>query len=136
VTTSLPIAMKMCGCPCCCCASTPATLAGTQALAQIAWQFVASLVPVSAAAAVLARSLQLAFDGAAQLNVPGLTLPYAAWVPEASAIPVDQGTSTPGATVTPAKLALLVPLTRETIDHSNAEQMVRQVLAESRKRAA
>jgi hypothetical protein len=112
-------------------ASSPTTLAGTQALAQFSWQFVESLVPVSAAAAVLARSLRLSFDGAAQINVPALTLPYAGWVGEGAPIAVDQGTSSPGAVVTPSKLAVIFTLTRETVDHSNAEMMTRMVLTEN-----
>jgi hypothetical protein len=112
-------------------ASSPATLATTPALAEIAWHFVASLVPVSAAAALIARSLQLAFDRAAQLNVPALTLPYAAFVGDGAPIPVAQGTSQPGAVVTPAKLAMILPLTNELVNYSNAEQMMRQVLLEN-----
>src|SRR5579871_5029654 len=40
---------------------SPTTLAGSAALAQLTLHFIASLVPVSAAAAVIARSLQLSF---------------------------------------------------------------------------
>jgi hypothetical protein len=75
--------------------------------------------------------LQLSFDGAAQINVPALTLPYAEFLGEGQAIPIVQGTSSPGAVVVPAKIGLSVPLTNEMINHSNAEQMVRMVLAEN-----
>jgi hypothetical protein len=112
-------------------ASTPASLANTTALQQVAPHFVASLVPVSAAAAVIARSLQLSFDGAAQIGVPALMLPSAAFVGDGMSIPVAQGTSSPGAVITPAKLAAIIPLTNEMINHSNGEQMVRQVLVEN-----
>ena len=112
-------------------ASTPASLANTAPLQQLAWHFVASLVPVSAAAAVIARSLQLSFDGVAQINVPSLTLPYATWLGEGMPIPTVQGSSAPGATVEPYKLAVIVGLSNEMIRHSNAEAMVRMVLAEN-----
>ena len=112
-------------------ASTPATLADTAALQQVALYFVASLVPVSAAAAVIARSLQLSFDRAAQISVPALTLPNAAWLGEGQAIPVVEGTSTRGALIDPYKLGVIVPLTGEMVRYSNAEAIVRQVLLEN-----
>jgi hypothetical protein len=93
--------------------------------------FVASLVPVSAAAAVIARSLRLAFDGAAQIGVPALTLPAAQWIGEGHPIPVSQGTTSPGAVIVPHKLAVLIALTGEMIRHTNAEALVRQVLIEA-----
>ncbi len=112
-------------------AASPASLANAPALAHMAWQFVASLIPVSAAAAVIGQSLKLEFDGSAQINVPGLTLPSASWVGEGGSIPVLQGTSSPGGVVLPSKLASIIPLTNEMINHSNGEQMVRQVLIEN-----
>jgi hypothetical protein len=112
-------------------ATTPTTFAGATALHQIALHFVASLVPVSAAAAVIARSLQLTFDQAAQLSVPALTLPHAAWLGEGLPIPVVQGTSSAGALVDPYKLVMIAALTGEMVRHSSAEQMVRQVLIEN-----
>lgn len=112
-------------------ATTPATLADTTALHQIALYFVASLIPVSAAAAVIARSLQLSFDRAAQISVPALTLPHAAWLGEGAPLPVVQGTSSPGALIDPYKLGVIVPLTDTMIRYSNAEAIVRQVLLEN-----
>jgi hypothetical protein len=112
-------------------ASAPTTLANTAALQSVAMHFVASLVPVSAAAAVIARSLQLSFDHAAQISVPALTLPNAAWLGETSPIPVTQGTSSPGAVLVPYKLATMVVLTGEMIRNANADAMVRQVLLEN-----
>jgi len=60
-------------------ATSPTTLSDTPALAQVAMHFIASLVPISAAAAVIARSLQLSFDNAAQISVPSVSLPAAAF---------------------------------------------------------
>jgi hypothetical protein len=111
--------------------TTPASTTDAGALMQIALHFVASLVPVSAAAAVIARSLQLSFDSAGQISVPNLTLPNAAWVGEGQAIPVVEGTSSAGSLIVPHKLAVIVPLTGEMIRNSNAERIVRQVLLEN-----
>ena len=41
------------------------------------------------------------------------------------------GTTSPGATISPAKLATIVPLSGEIVRNSNAEAMVRQLLAEN-----
>jgi hypothetical protein len=109
----------------------PTTTADAVALQQIVVHFVASLTPVSAAAAVLARSLQLSFDGASQIRIPSLVLPNAAWLAEGGPIPISQGVSTPGAAIEPYKLASAFVLTGELIRNSNAESLVRQVLLEN-----
>lgn len=106
-------------------------LSDITALQTVAVQFVASLVPVSAAAAILATSLKLSFDGNAQISVPSLTLPHAAWVSENAAIPCLQGTSSPGAMIEPHKVAALLSLSGELIRGSNAEAVMRQLLLES-----
>jgi hypothetical protein len=46
--------------------------------------FLPSLVPVSAAAAVLDQSVQLTFDGAASVSVPAVSIPSAASSAKAS----------------------------------------------------
>ncbi len=112
-------------------AQAPTSLANAQALRHVAVQFLASLTPISAAAAVIARSLQLAFDHAVQLSIPALTLPHAAWVGEGAPIPVVQGTASAGPTIDGYKLATIVPLTGEMIRNSNAEAFVRQALLEN-----
>ena len=114
-------------------AQPPTTTTSALALRQIAMHFVASLVPVSAAAAVISRSLQLNFDQAGQISVPALTLPHAAWVGESMPIPVVQGTTTPGALLDLYKLATIVSLSGEMIRNANAEAFVRQVLIEIRR---
>ena len=111
--------------------SSPTTIADAQALAVTTVYFVASLLPVSAAAAVIAKSLQLSFDNAAHLTIPSLTLPKASFVGEGAAIPVVQGASSPGVTVEPYKLATMLVLTSELVRHSNAEAVMRQVLLEN-----
>jgi hypothetical protein len=114
-------------------AVTQTTLANAQVLQQVGLAFVASLTPVSAAAQIIARSLQLTFEGNARISVPSLTLPHAAWLGEGAPIPVVEGTSSPGTMVDPYKLAMLTALTNEMIRPSanNAETMVRQVLLEN-----
>jgi hypothetical protein len=90
--------------------------------------FAEALVPVSASAALIARSLQLEFDHNAEIRVPGLTLPHAAFIGEGAAIPVVQGTSAIDAVLDPYKLMTIVHLTGETLRSSNAEAMVRAAL--------
>lgn len=113
-------------------AVTQTTLADTHALQQVGLAFVASLMPVSAAAAVIASSLKLDFGNNAQISVPALTLPQAVWLAEGAPIPVMKGLSTSGTLVDPYKTAMIVALTNEMIRlNGNAEAMVRQVLIEN-----
>jgi hypothetical protein len=107
-------------------ATSPATLAGTPALQQIALAFAEALVPASASAALIARSLQLEFDHNAKIRVPGLTLPHAAFIGEGAAIPVVQGTSAIDAVLDPYKLGVIVELTSEMMRSTNAEVWVRR----------
>ena len=112
-------------------AQTPTSIASSAALATTTVYFISSLVPVSAAAAVISRSLQLSFDGAAVLTIPSLTLPQASWVTEGGAIPVIQGLAAAGVSIEPYKLATMLVLTNELVRHSNAEAVMRQVLQEN-----
>jgi hypothetical protein len=75
--------------------------------------------------------LQLAFDGSASISVPGLTLPVAAWTGEGKPIPVQAGVSNASTQLTPFKLAMIVTLSNEMLLHSNAQAMIRVVLAEN-----
>lgn len=113
-------------------AVTQTTLADAEVLQQVGLAFVSSLVPVSAAAAVIASSLKLTFDSNAQISVPSLTLPHAVWLSEGQPIPVMQGLTTPGTLIDPYKVAMIVALTNEMLRlNSNAEAMVRAVLLEN-----
>ena len=109
----------------------PATLANKTALQHFLLHFVAALIATSAAAAIIARSLQLEFDGAAQIGVPALTLPTAAWLGEDTPVPIVNGTTAAGAVINPYKLGVGLVLTNEMMDHSNAEAMMRQLLIEN-----
>src|SRR5262249_3681980 len=77
-------------------ATQPASLAGNSALAQIAASFLDTLTAVSAGADLLTRGIGLNFNGAAQINVPGLTVPTADFVAEGAPIPVVQAVSSGG----------------------------------------
>jgi hypothetical protein len=111
--------------------TSPLKTSDATSLAQLALHFTTSLQPVSAAAQVFGRSLSVSFGQAAQVSVPGITLPLAAWLAEAGPIPVQQGTTTTGAVLNPYKLAMILTLTGELYRSSNAEAVFRQTLVES-----
>jgi hypothetical protein len=94
--------------------------------------YVASLGPASAASELISRSLQLSFDGAASLMVPGLTASAsgASFVLEGAPIPVRQEVVA-GPTLTPAKLGSISVFTNELARSSAIEAMVRTSMAES-----
>ena len=85
-------------------ASSPATIADTPALTQVAVAFLATLQPMSAAADLFGRGIGLSFDGSAAINLPAISLPAPAFVGEARPIPVQQATTAPGPTLSPRKL--------------------------------
>jgi hypothetical protein len=112
-------------------AMSPTSTVNAAALAHVAVSFLAALVPVSASAALIDRSLKLTFDGAASITIPSLTLPLADFVGQGKPLPVVQGTSSPGVTLSPFKLAVIVALSGEMMRNSNSEQIVRQVLLDN-----
>ena len=97
----------------------------------IAQSFLANLVPASAGAAVLARSIGLSFDGAAAISFPSLTFAPIGFVGESQPFPVVQGASPVSAQMHPAKLGVITSLTSEMLFSVNAETLVRQALSES-----
>jgi hypothetical protein len=109
---------------------TPTSTTNAPALARVAYAFVDALVPVSAAAALVARSLQLTFDGAASISVPSLALPLADFIGQDKPIPAVDGTSGT-ISLEPHKLATDVVLSGEMMRNSNAEAIVRQVLLDN-----
>jgi hypothetical protein len=112
-------------------AMTPTSTTNAAALIRVAYAFVDALIPLSAAAALISRSLQLSFDGAASISLPSLALPQADFVAQGKPIPVVQGTSSAGVTLEPHKLASIVPLSGEMLRNSNSEQIVRAVLMDN-----
>jgi hypothetical protein len=112
-------------------AVSPTSVAGTPALSAIAVALLETLIPQSAGAALLARGLGLNFDGAAQINVPGVTtLPVCDFVGEGAPIPVVMAPAA-GPSLTPHKIAVITTLTNELLRSSNAEDLLRQVLLEA-----
>jgi hypothetical protein len=109
----------------------PTRIQDAQALAQVRVHFLPSLVPASAAAAILSAAIGFSFDGVAQISVPSMSIPTAGFIGEGQAIPVLDGTTSANVPLTPSKLAALITLTREMIEGADAESAVRQVLLEN-----
>jgi hypothetical protein len=112
-------------------AVSPHTIASTPELSHIVVAFLDALVPLSAGADLLQRGIQLNFNGAAQITVPNIAIPNAKFVAEATPIAVVAGTTAPGPSLTPHKLATITTLTSEMMNSGNAETLVRQALIES-----
>src|SRR5262249_46280359 len=91
------------------------------------------LGPASAGSELLRRGTVLAFDGAAKITVPGITAvaTNASFVGQAAPIPVRQLTVGAGASLEPHKFASIITLSREMIESSNAEQLVRLAMVDS-----
>ena len=112
------------------------TSASAGILAQTALaDFISTLGPASAGAAILGRGIQLSFDRAGAIIVPGLAsaAANASFVQEGAAIPVRQLATSSSATLAPRKFGTICVFDREIFEHSvpNIETLVRQVLAES-----
>jgi hypothetical protein len=112
-------------------ATSPATVAGNPALAHVVAAFLDALVPLSAGADLLRRCIGLNFNGAAQINVPAISIPIADFVAEQAPIPVVQAVTSAGPTLLPHKLSAITSLSGEMIRNSNAETLVRAVLLEA-----
>jgi hypothetical protein len=119
-------------------ASIPATVstsawASTFAETALA-DFVISMGPASAAAALLARGLQLNFDSRAAIMVPGILSAAAnvGFVQEGAPIPVRQF-SIAGPTLSPRKFAVISTFLSTIFDYSTPtiESLVRDVLTQS-----
>jgi hypothetical protein len=110
------------------------TTASAAALVQqIIPSFIASLTPVSAAAALLDKSLALRFGPEAGLiHVPRISPPAATFVGEGKPIPLAAGLIT-GPILEPKKIAVIMSTTREVVTGSplNVEAVLGAVLRES-----
>jgi hypothetical protein len=113
-------------------ASTPAmtTTWGSQ-FATISVALLSNLIGSSAAADLFGRAIALTFNGAAQINMPVLTIAQANFVKQGDAIPVIAGNVAIQTTLLPYKFAVITALTREMVESSNAEQLVRIALLEA-----
>lgn len=115
-------------------ASTPAALsqAGWAAeLGHVSQAFLRTLTPMSAAAQLIEQCLTLSFDGAAKITLPSIMPGTATWVAEGAAIRVPTMPTLVGQTLLPSKLATIIELTREMMDSSNIEAIVRQALVDA-----
>src|SRR5262249_43969791 len=92
-----------------------------------------NLGPLSAGSALLKRGLTFTFDHHNEIRVPGITVSasYAGFVAERGVIPVHQLPVSPGAILQPRKFGTIITLTREMIQSSNAEALVRAVLVDA-----
>ena len=111
-------------------ASQPATLADNPALGHtLVADLIATIGPTGAGARLLQAGLQLVFDSAGAVYVPGLeaNADKVALVREGAPIPVHGLTAT-GALLEPGKLAVIVALSAEIIAGSNAEALVTDAL--------
>jgi hypothetical protein len=96
-------------------------------LAQIGYAFLQILIPQSAGAAVLAGGLNLSFNGAGTVLIPGINPEQAGWVADGQPIRVVKDLTT-GPTLLPHKIASIAVLTREMIENSNVEQFIKEAL--------
>jgi hypothetical protein len=114
-------------------ASQPATLATNPALGHtLVANLIATIGPVGAGARLLQAGLQLVFDSAAEVFVPGLeaTADKVSFVREGAPIPVHDLTAT-GVLLEPRKLAVITALSAEMVAGSNAETLVIDALTRS-----
>src|SRR5262245_54110258 len=120
-------------------ATTPAAISGTagwaQSLAGVAiYDLIASTVSLSTAADIIDRGLKLNMDGLAEFRVPGRVVNAAAagqWIGEGTAAPVRALSFSNTAILWPRKLQVGSVFSREIVEHSNIENVVRQTVAES-----
>jgi hypothetical protein len=112
-------------------AVSPTSVAGTPPLAHITVSLLQALAPMSAGADLLNRAIALNFDGAAQINVPGIAIPTAGFVSEGSPIPAVMAPTSPGAILTPHKLGVIIGATHEMLMSANIESLLREVLIEA-----
>ena len=112
-------------------AVSPATVADTQALSVISLALLRHLMPVSAAANVLGAGISVSFAGTSRIAIPALTAPTIAFARESDPVQVSRLPTSTAAIMERHKLAVLCGLTRELMDGSNAEQLIRQMLIDS-----
>jgi hypothetical protein len=87
--------------------------------------FVTALAPVSAAAALFRRALRLDLG---PTRIPALDTGAAAWVEEASAIPVEAMTAS-APSLTPRKLGAISVVSRQLLRGSQAERLVADAIS-------
>jgi hypothetical protein len=96
-------------------------------------ELLTNLGPLSIGGRLLQKGITFSFDGNYQIKVPGISVSagYTTFVGEGKPIPVHQLPVSPGAILTPSKLATIVTLTHEMVVSSDAEALVRAVLVDA-----
>jgi hypothetical protein len=119
-------------------ASAPAMTTQTGWAAELAQTRIEDLLsifgPTSCGAALLRHGIVLEWAAAAKISIPGISTvsgAFTSFLAEGAAIPVRQLASSVGISITPHKFATIFTLTREMVESSNAEQLVRLVMTES-----
>jgi Phage capsid family len=115
-------------------AVVPTTLTtAASAMKTVVADFVESLAPASAGAALLQQGLQVTLDGTMSVTVPSFLAAASnvGWIDEAAPIPNRQLAVIAGPTLSADKLAVLVALSSEMLSGSNAEAFVRDALTQS-----
>jgi len=111
-------------------AIAPTTTDSAPALTVAVQALLSALVPQSAGADLLRRGLSLEFGSAADILVPGLSLPTADFVGEGQAIPTSEAAGS-DVWLSQHKLAVICSATSEMLRSPNAEELIRQVLVEA-----
>lgn len=95
-------------------------------------QWIPTLTPESAAAALIPRGLRIRIRGGAPLSVPICTTPpaQAPWVGENSPIPAMAFAFSTSEAMAARKMAVIVSMTRELARHSTAETVFNKLLQE------
>jgi len=102
-----------------------------QPLATVSVALLSNLFPTSGGADLLMRGNALNFAGAAQVNIPAFKIAQADFVRQGDPIPVVDGTVTIANSLLPCKFAVITTLTRELVESSNAEALIKTALLES-----
>jgi Phage capsid family len=112
-------------------AVAPATTATTSALKQTSISTLAAVMgPTSAIGQLIPRCLNVALDGVS-VAIPSVTADPTAvgWVAEGGPLPVKQFSFGAGVTLTTKKLGMITVLTREVFEYTEAESIIRELLA-------
>ena len=108
----------------------PTLMANATALTPIAIAILEQIKPLTAGGELFSRGLTVTNFGGGAVKVPGFAASAADFVTEGAPIPVKQFVAS-GPTLAPFKLASIVTVSSELIEHSDAETMIRAVLAEN-----
>jgi hypothetical protein len=110
--------------------ASTATAGWAQELVQTALAFLDILIPHSAGAALLTAGLNVSFNGAGTILIPGIVPGQAGWVAEGQPIRVIKDL-TSGPTMTPHKIASIAVVSREMIENANVEEFIKDALITS-----